>query len=260
MPEANFTSEEFKKIKISLGSLMTSDPWFLGALYVEGLKKGCADEDKNWTPLYFNPFLRTWISEESPLIVSEDDAVAVFATYIGDREDAGTSNDIAFATPFETKDAPLYNIDETPTVRHNFERGQKYFTGRTYFAENQGWTVEEDSRLKGRFSDLLPTDISKGFRVYIVDGADGIYFEHFHGFLMRPIFKLGTDWNFQAYAAGKSAFWLDPEDGRVSAYFWGGINIPILNAFPEMTNNLGEKIVDQTPMDFLNWAIQNDNP
>jgi hypothetical protein len=260
--EQPYTSQDFLKMKISLGSLLSGEhPWFLGGLVVEGLKKGCSpSKATDWTPLYVNPFVRTWIDTAHPLIVTQDDAVAVFKIAVGTKDDASSDGDFYGGTPFENRDPQL--MKKTPMLDYpdtdDFQAGRTYYYGRSYFAAPQSGTTDDNSRLIGKFSDLS-SNIHPAFDLYLV-GDDGTYLDHAQAFLVQPQYKNDSTHSFWGYGAYRDAFWIDADCGFLTACAASDLEFLFTDQSAREIQNLGETPADTSPLGYLNWAIQYDNP
>jgi hypothetical protein len=255
--------KEFSKFQVGLDrSPAGNGPWFVGGIIVEVLKKGCAYQAPNqWTTVYFNPFVRTWVDVDHPLILSQDDAVAIFGLHMGTKKDAGSDSDLFGATPFEDANDDL--IQKTPMLDYedtdDYEAGRTYYYGRTYFAETQGWTKE--ARLLRKYSEMsnITERPSWGFQI-AVRGKDGAYFDNVEAYLIKPLFQAEQASPFRGFKASRPNFWIDLCDGIWSC---AGIKQEILineKLYEIDIQNFGESPSDHTALGFLHWAIQYDDP
>jgi len=273
-PDVFLTVEDFKRMKINIQG---SDNWFLGALLIEGLKRGCdPGQAGNWTTLYFNPFVRTWIDQSHPLYLSMDDAVAIFRVQVGDVDSAGTKDSVNVSTPFEGPNPTWDVIFNSGSLYYpqteGFQRSRIYYHGRTYFAIPQPGMAWEEKRHLGSFSSLSsPSGFIIAIRNHMpsgllyTDGTDGLYLKWFYGFLIKPIFKNSPKPPFWGYKASRIDFWVDESCG---GYLGSGDPcekrasepIHMVTSSPVPLSHFGEAPVYTNAAGFLNWATSYDDP
>jgi len=255
----NLRSMDFKAMKIELNN---GDAWYLGGVVVQLLKKGChATDESDWTTVYFNPFVRSWVASDKPLTLSYDDAVAVFHTRVWGDDDANTDDDIYGGTPFETRNGAQYKTENTPMLDYgdtdDFEKNHVGYYGRTYFAMPQA----DSRRMRGSFSSLTEQDVAAGFVMHL-EGTDGVHFQTFQAYLIKPIYKGGSH-PFAGYQSEKFYGWLDdhcPHDYPLQACAGDSPEIPIKTFASRIFVNLGEEPSQKSVPGYMEWARQHDDP